>query len=157
MKFYGKLEEILLAISLLIMVAVNFFNVISRYFIHASISFTEELLIMLLIWNTMLASALAFKYKAHLGLSVLTDLFPQRFQKIVVIVSSSAGVFLMGVLVFFGIKMIENQFEFNLRTPVLEMHESVISIAIPFGAALILLRIIEAGYKEIKEAEKGER
>lgn len=156
-KFYNKLEEILLAISLLIMVGVNFLNVVSRYFIHASISFTEEILIMLLIWNTMLASALAFKYKAHLGLSVLTDLFPQKFQKIVVLISSVASIFLVGTLFRFGIKMLENQFKFDVRTPVLGMHESVISLAIPVGAILILLRIIEAGYNEIKESKEGEK
>ncbi len=156
-KFYNKLEEILLAFSLLVMVSVNFINVVSRYFIHASISFTEELLILLLIWNTMIASALAFKYKAHLGLTAITDLFPQKFQKYVVMVSTGTTVILMGILFKYGIEMLENQFKFNVRTPVLEMHESVISLAIPLGALLILFRAIEAGYKQIKILRKEER
>lgn len=155
-KFYNKLEETLLALSLIIMVALNFFNVVSRYFIHASISFTEEVLIMLLIWNTMLASALAFKHKAHLGLSVLTDLFPQKFQKYFVIISTAASIFLMGSLFRFGIKMLSNQFKYNIKTPVLGMPESVISIAIPLGAIIILLRVIEAAVSAIKELKEGE-
>ena len=156
-KIYNKLEEILLAATLFVMVLVNFLNVVSRYFIHASISFTEELLMLLLIWNTMLASALAFKYKSHLGLSALTDLFPQKFQKFVVIISTFATVVLMGTLVKYGIGMLQNQFKFNVRTPVLSMHESIISIAIPLGALLILIRVIEAGYHEIKHLKEGDQ
>lgn len=105
----------------------------------------------------MIASAIAFKYKAHLGLSVLTDLFPRRFQKYVVIVSSAASVVLLGILVKYGVTMIQNQFRFNVRTPVLGMHESVISLAIPIGAVLILLRVIEAAYIEIKELKEGDK
>ncbi len=156
-KIYNKLEELLLAASLIVMVSVNFLNVVSRYFIHASISFTEELLMLLLIWNTMIASALAFKYKAHLGLSALTDLFPQKVQKYVVVLTSGATIVLMGALLKFGIDMLKNQFKFNIKTPVLEMPESIISFAIPVGATLIILRVIEAGYHEIKGLKEGEK
>ncbi len=157
MIFYNKLEELLLAISLFVMVIINFLNVISRYFIHASISFTEELLMLLFIWNTMLASALAFKLKAHLGLSALTDLFPQKFQKYVVILTTGTTIILMAGLTKFGMDMIQNQIKFNVKTAVLEIPEPILSLAIPCGALLIIIRVIEAGYKEIIQLKKEEK
>ncbi len=155
MIFYNKLEEFLLAISLFIMVIINFLNVISRYFIHASISFTEELLILMFLWNTMLASALAFKLKAHLGLSALTDLFPHKFQKYVVIIATAATIILMAILSKFGMAMIQNQIKFSVKTAVMELPEPILSLAIPCGALLVIIRIIETGYRQLVELKEG--
>lgn len=150
-RVFKNLEEHFMAISLTIMVLINFGNVLSRYFIHASWAFTEELLVILFVWNTMLASAVAFKHKAHLGLSVLTDLFPEKFQKVVVIFGAVLTVGLMAILARYGIDMVANQIKYNQKTPAMNLPEWIASISISVGALIIILRVIETTIMTLKE------
>ena len=150
LEFYNKLEELLLAVSMLIMVILNFANVMSRYLLKASISFTEELIIILFIWSTMVAAALAFKRKAHIALSVFTDLLPGKIRRIIFLFGSAATVFLMIVLIYNSFLMLKNQMRFELMTSVLEIPEVYVSSAIVIGAVLILLRVVEVTIHDLK-------
>ena len=143
-----------MAISLMIMVMINFGNVLSRYFIHASWSFTEELLVILFVWNTMLATAVAFKHGAHLGLSVITDLLPQKFQKYVVIFGAVLTIGLMLLLARYGVDMVANQIKYNQKTPAMNIPEWVASISITIGALIITLRVVEATIVTLKQKVK---
>lgn len=132
------------------MVVINFGNVLSRYFLQASWSFTEEILIILFVWNSMLASAIAFKHGAHLGLSVLTDLLPEKMQKYVVILGALATTLLMVILVIHGMDMVKTQMLYKQITPVLGMPEWISGISIPIGAMFIIVRVIQRSYMVIK-------
>ena len=143
-----------MAISLMIMVMINFGNVLSRYFIHASWSFTEELLVILFVWNTMLATAVAFKHGAHLGLSVITDLLPQKFQKYVVIFGAVLTIGLILLLARYGVDMVANQIKYNQKTPAMNIPEWVASISITIGALIITLRVVEATIVTLKQKVK---
>jgi TRAP-type C4-dicarboxylate transport system permease small subunit len=150
-KVINNFEEYFLAISLVIMVSINFGNVLSRYFIHASWAFTEELLVILFVWNTMLASAVAFKHGAHLGLSVVTDLFPEKFQKYVVIFGAVLTIGLMALLARYGVDMVANQIKYNQRTAAMDLPEWIASISITFGSLVIILRVIQATVLNLRD------
>ena len=53
-KLIDYLEEGLIVAGLLFMTVMNFANVISRYFLHKSISYTEEVVVIVFVWVTML-------------------------------------------------------------------------------------------------------
>ncbi len=150
-KVINNFEEYFLAVSLVIMVAINFGNVLSRYFIHTSWAFTEELLVILFVWNTMLASAMAFKHGAHLGLSVLTDLFPDRFQKYVVIFGAVLTIGLMALLARYGVDMVANQIKYNQKTPAMDLPEWIASLSITFGAIVIIFRVVQATVLDLRQ------
>ena len=154
MKYLSKVEEYFLGVSLAIMVAINFGNVLSRYFLQASWSFSEEIMIILFVWNSLLASAVAFKHGAHLGLSVVTDLFPEKMQKYVVVFSAFLTVLLMVILAKFGMEMVNTQMKYKQITPVLGMPEWISGISVPIGAAFIIIRVIEKSYTFIREGGK---
>lgn len=151
MKILDKIEEYFLMVSLAIMVVINFGNVISRYFLDASWSFTEEIIIILFVWNSLLASAVAFKHGAHLGLSVLTDLVPAKYQKYMIILSTAATVVLMVILAKFGSDMVIAQMKYKQITPVLGMPEWWSGISVPIGASFIVIRAIQNAYVTIKK------
>lgn len=150
-KVLDNLEEYFIALSLCVMVLINFGNVLSRYFIHASWSLTEELLVILFVWNTMLATAIAFKHKAHLGLSVLTDLFPEKAQKYVTIFGAALTIILMVILTRFGVSMIANQMKYNIRTAAMDLPEWIASISIVIGALAIIFRVITSTISTLKQ------
>ncbi|RGD64948.1 hypothetical protein DXA98_07750 [Lachnospiraceae bacterium OF09-6] len=70
-KLIDYLEEGLIVAGLLFMTVMNFANVISRYFLHKSISYTEEVVVIVFVWVTMLGISAGYKRNAHLGMSLL--------------------------------------------------------------------------------------
>ena len=150
-KVINNFEEYFLTISLVIMVAINFGNVLSRYFIHTSWAFTEELLVILFVWNTILASAVAFKHGAHLGLSVLTDLLPEKFQKYIILLGAVSTIGLMALLARYGVGMVANSIKYNNKTPAMDLPEWVASISIVVGAIVIIFRVIQATVLNLKD------
>lgn len=159
-RVFNNVEEYIMAISLTIMVMINFGNVLSRYFLHTSWAFTEELLVILFVWNTMLASAVAFKYGAHLGLSALTDLLPEKMQKYVIVFSAVLTIGLMVILARYGADMVANSIKYHNKTPAMDLPEWVASISISVGAVIIILRVIETTIISLKQkiqitSEKG--
>ena len=58
MKSIDMLEETFVVVSLAVMVFINFGNVLSRYFIHASWAFSEELVVILFVYNSFFAASI---------------------------------------------------------------------------------------------------
>ena len=72
MKILDKIEEYLCICCLVVMTALVFANVFSRYVLHASFSFSEEITTNLFVLLSMMGTAIAAKRQAHLGLSIVT-------------------------------------------------------------------------------------
>lgn len=134
-----------LVISLAVMATLNFSNVISRYVIHASISFTEELTTNLFVYNTFFGAALGARRGAHLGLTILSELVPPKFSKWIIVLSSYASAVLFFVLVYFGYGMTKSQFDFGQTTAALGLPEWWFGLAIPVGAFVIGISFLIAG------------
>ncbi len=83
MKIYKKfmdilatIEKIVLALATLLIVVITVGNVLSRYLIHRSWSFTEELVVAVFVLITLLAAALACRDGELVSLSIFTDMLP---------------------------------------------------------------------------------
>ncbi len=150
-KLFDYLEELLIVVSLVVMVAINFGNVISRYFIHASWAFSEELMVILFVYNSFLGASVAYKRGAHLGFTILTDLFSPKAKKFVIYLTGTMTTTMMVLLAWFGIEMIKNQALFDQRTPALGLPEWVAGISIPLGALLIIIRVVQSCKNQVKE------
>lgn len=151
MKVLNYLEEGLLALSLAVMVTINFGNVLSRYVLHASWSFSEELMVILFVYNSFLGAALAYRRGAHMGFTILTDALPTNMKKPVVVVSSILSLLLMGLLAYYGAEMVQSQIQYGQRTPALGLPEFLAGMAVPLGAVLIAFRICQACFCELSE------
>ena len=152
-KLLDGLEEMLIVVSLVIMVAINFGNVLSRYFIHASWAFSEELMVILFVYNSFLGASVAFKRGAHLGFTVLTDLFPPSAKRLTIYFSSTLTTGLLLILAWYGIEMVKNQVIFGQRTPALGMPEWVAGVSIPLGSLLVITRVVQSCRCQIKEIQ----
>ncbi len=79
-KVFRHFLEIAICIILVTLTAVVFSQVISRYFLHAPLSWSEELARFLLMWLAMLSAAYAFRTKSHFALRVVVERCPQSLQ-----------------------------------------------------------------------------
>ena len=153
MKALDYLEEGLIALSLAVMVMINFGNVLSRYVFHASWSFSEELMVILFVYNSFLGAALAYRRGAHMGFTILTDSLGGRARKAIVVITTALTLALMGLLANYGAEMVRGQMEYGQRTPALGLPEALAGMAVPLGALLISFRVIQACIREISQSE----
>ncbi len=158
MKIINNIEEYAIVVMMAYMTIMNFVNVLARYLFSASFSFTEELTVTVFVWVTMLGIAIGFKRNAHLGMSFVVDQFKGKSRAMFVLLSAIMCFLFMGVLLIFGVEMIQGQMEMGSTTPVLGMPQYIQGMSIPVGAFFVLIHIIEANYVELKrilDEEKG--
>lgn len=153
MKALDYLEEGLIALSLAVMVVINFGNVLSRYVLHASWSFSEELMVILFVYNSFLGAALAYRRGAHMGFTILTDSLGCRAKRSLVLGTTILTLGLMALLAAYGAEMVQGQMEYGQRTPALGLPEALAGMAVPLGALLISFRVIQACVREFSRSD----
>ena len=148
-----KAEEILILLLLAFMTILNFANVFARYLLAASISFTEEAIIIAFVWTSIFGISAGYKRYSHLGMSYITDNVPPKFQIFFSIVSTICSAILITILIFYGIDIVRGQMIMKAVTPALRIPTYVQGLSVPIGGVLILIRILESGYKDVKRLQ----
>lgn len=141
-------EETLIVLLLAFMSIMNFVNVVSRYCFSNSFSFTEELTVMAFVWVTMLGVATGYKRCAHLGMSYIVEKFPKRGQALFMVFSTICSLVMIGLLIKYGIDMVNGQIMLNAKTPALRLPAALQGLSIPVGGAFMVVRTLEAGVRE---------
>lgn len=153
-KFFGNFENYIMAFGLTVMTFITVINVISRKFLGLSMSFLEELTTSMFILTTLLGAAAAAKRGGHLGLSVLTDLLPKKFQKYVSLVTWAVAAFFSVYLIRYGLVMVKGEIAMGITTPSLGWPEWWFGMFLPIGGIFILLRFTEWTIKAFKQSDK---
>jgi TRAP-type C4-dicarboxylate transport system permease small subunit len=115
-------------------------QVVSRYLLSSSSSWTEEVARFLLIWIGMLGAAWAFRSRMHIGL----DLLPKKLQgasarNLRWLTQGIIMLFALAVLVIGGGKLVLLTWELRQYSAVLGLPISVVYAVIPLTGLLITL------------------
>jgi TRAP-type C4-dicarboxylate transport system permease small subunit len=138
-----RVEEGLMVLVMAVMTLVAFVNVVTRYFIRLSLAFTEEIVVSLFVWLTLLGTAIAFRQGAHLGFSFIVDRAPKALQRASIWFAAALGVVLFGVLIYFGIGQIRSERMLGTTSESLAIPQWWYTAGIPVMGLLIIARIIE--------------
>jgi len=142
--FLAHLEEYLLALLMALMVLLVCAQVISRYALHRSLSYTEELVRYFFVWATFLGAGAAFKRGRHLKLDIVVGRFPNRWRR------RSEGFVLGGILLLFavvgiyGLHIVRLQIATGQTTAALAMPAWWVGLSVPVGCALLIVRAIQS-------------
>lgn len=153
-------EEIVLVPGFALMLLIGFGNVLSRFVLHQSWSFAEELCVMMFVYVTFFGAAVAVKRKAHLGFTLLLDKtqgIPRMILETAIMVGEIVFLYLM---IAYGIKVCQNQLKYHAVTAALRISTAYASAGIPVGGVCILLRVVQSYVLEMKallSAGKGEK
>lgn len=142
-KIFNNFEEYILFFSLAAMTIITVANVFSRKVLQASWSFTEEITTNMFILNTLLAAAVAAKRGSHMGLTILTDVLPKKYEKYVKLITLAFAFFFCGLLFIYGVNMVKMELISGQTTAALGWPEWIFGMSIPIGAVLILIRFIQ--------------
>ncbi len=148
-------EEVLCAAMMTFMTVLGFANVLARY-LGYSMAYTEELLVMLLVWLTMLGTAAGFKRGAHLSMTFFRERLPLGWQRGLEVLSLILTVGSVAVvMVVCALYQIPDEILLHSRTLSLDLPTVYYSLAIPVGGIVVVLRVLQASRRELRSLERG--
>lgn len=150
LKICDWIEEGLAAIALIVMTVITFVNVIARYLFSASLSFSDEVTTYLFVLLSLLGTAIAAKRRAHLGLTILTDIVNPKVRKVLLLIGYGIAVIFSAAIFYYGILMVKNQILLGQTTPAMQWPEWIYGSFVPFGAFFVVIRFFQAFVEEAK-------
>jgi TRAP-type C4-dicarboxylate transport system permease small subunit len=149
-----KIEKIVLAIAVAVMLFVMVYQVILRYIFSNSNAWSEELTRYLFIFEVIIASAIAIRKSSHLQVDVLIGRLKPRARCVFTICSTLVGIVFLCFLLLYSIQLVKTggtNVSVGLQIPMSVPYSSV-----PIGAVLMILTSIEVVLKNINMLRKGE-
>jgi len=156
----ASVEKWLIAFLLVFDVGLTAANVFSRYVIHKGWSFTEEIVVAILILMSLIGAALCARTRGGLiNLTLITDILPGKVQNILDILTTVLLIFFGAVMVKYGIARCVAQAAAHQMTTSLQIPEWHYSTFVPLGGALLILHsaehITDVIFDMIDEKKKG--
>lgn len=143
MNILAMIEKWILVIAMLLILVLTAGNVFSRYVIHQSWSFTEEIVIAVFVLISLVSAALAAREGGLVSLPLVTDMLPKKTKKPIIIFITAISIFFSVILFKYGIDKVITQLENGKRTFVLNIPEWIFWIYVPIGAGCMILHFLE--------------
>ncbi len=154
-KFFSEVEDNVCAIILLIMLILTCVNVFARYILLSSMPFVEELNSLGLVIISITGAAVAAKRGAHLGLTVITDMLPEKAQQALTTLGHILGAAFGLVLVYFGTSMTALERVLDMKTAGMQWPEWLFGVMIPIGGAVLTIRYAQLVIGDIKKHKEA--
>ena len=142
-KLWDNIEEYVCFTVAVVLLSLTFANIVSRYVIHASISFTEEITTNLFVLLSVMGTALAVKRGSHLGLSILTDALPKKAAELTAMFSCVVGAAVGCVLFYCGCTMVRNQLLYGAVSITLTIPAAIYGSFLPIGMFFVTVRFLQ--------------
>ncbi|MBB6479787.1 TRAP transporter small permease [Spirochaeta isovalerica] len=147
-KFTQNFEVVFSGFFLLITVSVVIVNVILRYLFHSGLFWVEEVATTAFIWSVFVGAAAAYKYKMHIGIDIITKLFPEKVREIISIIINFMMIIINSYICYLSTLFIQaNKLK---RTPVLDIPALYVNLAITVGFGLMTIHAIRFLVIEIR-------
>lgn len=156
MKKKLKIEEILSAIILGIMCVISFGNVLSRYVFHASFAATEEIVVNLFVWMTVLGIALAFEKGSHLNMTIVTDRLSPRGKAIAQLFAAAIGIIIFVIVDYYSCREIYRDITvYHTTSEALDIPVWIYTAGIPIFSIFIFKNLIKSIISSLKPLSGG--
>lgn len=146
----SRLEEILVAIALVVATIITFIEVVLRYGFGSSLGFTQELAVYLLIFTGLVGSSIGVRAKTHIGVDILVKNFPFKLQKILTVGGFLVSAGFCLIFTVLGLQHAQVLLAFGQVTPELEIPMFIPKSIIPLAFGLMTFRFLEEAIKAIK-------
>jgi TRAP-type C4-dicarboxylate transport system permease small subunit len=148
----GHAEEVAAGAVVIGLSGLAFANIVARYAISYALAFSEELEVAGLVWLTMLGAAIGFRRSAHIGFTIVRDLLPPLGRRGAALLTVAITLATVLVLGWYGVLEIRAERALGAVSEALGLPQWIYTAAIPVGAIIVAVRIVEAARREIREA-----
>lgn len=143
-------ESILCSVILMVMLTLVFLGVVSRYILHFSFAFTEELVCAMFVLLGTVGSSIGVKLRSLYTLDLLTGSLKPKAQVKMFILTSFLTLISAGFLTACSFTMIKTQIMMHNVSVALRVPAWLYTLCVPFGLVLVMFRSIQNIVKEIK-------
>jgi len=130
-------------------IALNFVNVIGRYFFNTSIYWAEEAMLFLMVGCVFLGNGVVAWSGRQLRMDVVVNLMPPRAQKLLALASELIFIVVAVTITVFAWSVIRNLWAYNQRSQSADIPMVIPQAMIPIGLAimalLVVIRLITGG------------
>lgn len=155
-KIWDHLEEIILLPLISFCVLLIFFQVIMRYVMQNSLSWSEELARYMFVWQLWLGSSYAAKNKTHLRITMIRDRLGDKAQKAVDLLVFVVWIAFAAVVTYKGFELAFTIGSYGQKSTALGLPMMYAYLAVPVGSGLMIIRLIENFVKEHRTAKPKE-
>lgn len=149
-----KIEEILVATSIMVIAALAIANIIFRKIFNSSLTFAEELSQFLIIIVTFVGVSYATRQGRHIRMTALFDQFPKAIQKYLMILIQIVTGLLMFLLSYFAFLYVLNLYQMGRVSPALQVPIAIVYAFVPLGLFLSGIEYVLAIVKNIKNRDE---
>jgi TRAP-type C4-dicarboxylate transport system permease small subunit len=153
-RWLDRLEEGACVLLLAVMTAVALLNVVTRYLIRYSLAFTEEVVVSLFVWLTLLGTSIAFRKGMHLGFTWVVERMPRGLQRCAIWLSAALALGLFTTVIYFGVGQIRTERQLGTTSEALAVPQWWYTAGIPVIGALILIRIVQGAVRAQRKLEE---
>jgi len=156
-KNFKDLDDKIGAVLMFVVLVITFLNVVSRYLIHASFSFTEELTSVIFVLISLLGASIATKNVGHFALDLLTNYMPPKAKAICKVLSDLISLILCAVIAVLSIKMVIHQYGIGSISTSMHIPQWIYGLTVPVGMFFMTFRYIQRLCASCKELIKGDK
>ena len=127
--------------TLLVAVALNFANVIGRYFFSAPIEWAEEVMLFMQVGVVFLAAVAVSREGRHIRMDVAVNLLPARARRIAEVFSQVVEITVAAAVTILAIPLVKQLAEFDQRSQAAQLPLAIPQALVPLGFALIAIAV----------------
>ena len=134
--------RVLAGVLLIASIALNFANVIGRYFFNTSIFWAEEVMLYLMVACVFLGNGVVVWSGRQLRMDVIVAMMPAPVQKVLALVAELTFIVVAVAIVVFSWPVIRDLWLFDQRSQSAELPMVIPQIMIPIGLSIMAFLVV---------------
>jgi TRAP-type transport system small permease protein len=130
----------LLAVTMTALVLIVFAEVIWRYFLRSSISWSEEAARFLMLWVAFVGGVLAYVHDEHLGLDIVIQLAPAKVGRFLLVVANLLAMVAIALIAIGGYVVVMQNLDW--LSPALDIPYGYVYVVCPLCSVLMLFQAL---------------
>ncbi len=154
-KILTFIEDWTLFLSVIVALVALFANVVLRYGFNYSLAWSEELVRDVIIITTFIGCSAAVKNRSMIKIDASVQIFPVLKKPLSWFSNLMTLVFAV-MMVWFGLKMVEQQFLTNQKSIIMEIPLIYLYAIMPLTGVMMFIRTLQVMYQDYYETNKTE-
>jgi len=143
-KYVARFEETFVGAGLLAVTLIVFINVLTRYFLSFSYSWSEEVTRYIMVAVAFIGAAICSRKGIHLGIDFFFNRLGRKARRFLAVFISIMGAIFTFALTFLSIKYIQHAFETGQRSAAMNISMTFVYASITIGCGLMCFHFIVA-------------
>lgn len=151
-----NLEKYLIYIFYLFLLFVVVAEVFRRYVLSMSSFWSGEVARYSFLYITYIGISLAAYKRTHIRIDILMNRASQRVENYLYLFGNIVMLIFASYAIWYTIPLIETSIKFQAETQALSINRAFAQFAIPFGFTLMIIRILQRTYYDIRDIRAGD-